>query len=1296
MNTSEKRASVRVKFALRCGSALACLFLFALAAFGQGDRGSITGSIVDPQGAASPNASIDVKNTATGELFHGGTSSTGNYVIPVPTGKYEMTVTAPGFKKYVRTNLEVRVATDTRQDVKLEIGGVSETVTVTEQAPLMKTESGEVSHTMATDDVTQLPVLTTNGNGGATGTGNIRNPLQEVTLLPGTSFQNDTSLVVNGLPANSENIRIEGQDSTSNIWKIAQQNSQGGVDAIQEVAVQTSNFNAEYGQAAGGYFNYTMKSGTNTFHGSGYDYFVNEALDAGLPFTDRCSQSSLYCLPIDQRQHIRNRVRRNDYGFTLGGPIDLPKVYNGKNKSFFFFNFEQFRQNNLNGTTTVTVPTTAYRQGDFSTALCQSYVGGAAGGAGGTCTPYPTVHLVGTQTNAIDPNNTQLIQGQIFDPYSTRLVNGSQVRTPYLNNVIPMTSLDPVALAVQKLIPLANGPGDTNNYSVPAYTSFQHTTNLSVKLDHSISPTIKISGYYSQLNTYAPNVDGGIMPLALGGADTNIWNHTTRLNYDQTLTPTLLFHVGIGYFQTSEPHVAPPFDQSTLGLKGYQANMIMPDIGGISGGQGGFSRGIGATFSASAYEEKPTGNASLTWIRGNHTFKFGADYTQEGYPVPSNWRANGNFTFGSAETADPWQATQGLSSPNPTGFAYASYLLGLPDTLNLNAPTDSKLGYHSFSLFAQDSWKVTRKLTVDYGLRYDYQTYMKEQYGRMQDASFNTFDPVTNHNGAVLYQATCKCQFSHNYPYAFGPRLGAAYQIDTKTVLRGGAGLQYDVEEAPNGVLYSAADYYTIFPNGYGISPMQNTAVPQQNGLQGGNPYAAGNPYGNVPVIWPNLNQNKYPIFNNGIGAPTSSLPFIFFDPHNRPGRVLTISVGLQRQLSRDLVVEVDYVGNRGAYFPAPNLAQIASNSLTPQGLLSQFGLDMNNAGDRALLTDQLSNPAVQQRFPQFATTPVNGTLTVPSIYKGFPASQLLEQALRSVPQWGGVSPWLGPPLGKTWYDSMQASVTKRFSHGLQAGGNFTWAKGSVIGAASDSTFYLGNQALTTDIYNFNDNKQLNQYVKPLATTVTFTYTTPKFESDKFAMKAVSQVTRDWQLGGVLHYESGALIGEPASNNNLLTQLGRVAGGFTSGFGNNFQNLTGQSRFTIKDPNCGCFNPQNTQALNPNAFTEVAGGAWGTAAPFYSNYRWQRRPSENMSFARAFRIGKEGRYNLQIRGEFFNVFNRLFLSTPGVAFTNPLLPVTTTNSNGAVINSGGYGSIATLNGAGATPRSGQMVARFTF
>src|ERR1019366_2336453 len=398
----------RVRLEMRCLTALACLLLFALAAYGQGDNGSITGTITDATGAVAPGVSIDVKNSDTGAVFHGGTSNTGNYVIPVPAGKYEVTVSAAGFKKYIRSNMVVQTANDTRLDVTLDVGAATDTITVTTEAPLLKTESGEISHTLATSDVNDLPVLTTNGNGGAYG--NIRDPLQEIILLPGTAYTNGLAVVVNGLPANSENIRVEGQDATSNIWKIAQQNSQGGVDAIQEVAVQTSNFAAEFGQAAGGYFNYTMKSGTNTLHGSGYDYLVNEALNAGLPFTDAGTSNSL-----KEGQHIRNRLRRNDYGFTVGGPIRIPKVYDGRNKSFFFVNFEQFRQSNLTSSGIITVPTAAYRAGNFSTALCNSYTGGAVDGTGGTCQPYKALTVNGAP--AIDPAGTNLVQGMIFAPY---------------------------------------------------------------------------------------------------------------------------------------------------------------------------------------------------------------------------------------------------------------------------------------------------------------------------------------------------------------------------------------------------------------------------------------------------------------------------------------------------------------------------------------------------------------------------------------------------------------------------------------------------------------------------------------------------------------------------------------------------------------------------------------------------------------------------------------------------------------------------------------------------------------
>src|SRR5580658_6136224 len=383
--------------------AAAFVCLSGVGAFAQSNQGTITGTISDPAAAVVPAAQLEVKNTATGVVYRGGTSGTGNYVFSVPAGTYEISVNAPGFKKFLESNVQVIVATDTRKDITLEVGATNETITITDTAPLLKTESGEMSHTVDIDQVDQLPVLTIAGGNlfGATQMGQIRNPLQISELLPGVTFGNDSSLVVNGLPSNSEAIRIEGQDSTGNIWKVLQQLSQGAsVDAIQEVSVQTSNFAAEYGQVGGGYFNLTMKSGTNSLHGSAFDYLVNTAFNAGLPFTDAGTQN-----PADEGQHIRNPVHRNDFGGTIGGPIVIPKVYNGRNRTFFFVNFEQFRENKTISNGISTVPTPAYREGNYSTAGCFSYSGNA-------CLFSPPIVNTATGQPAVDPAGQTLSYGE--------------------------------------------------------------------------------------------------------------------------------------------------------------------------------------------------------------------------------------------------------------------------------------------------------------------------------------------------------------------------------------------------------------------------------------------------------------------------------------------------------------------------------------------------------------------------------------------------------------------------------------------------------------------------------------------------------------------------------------------------------------------------------------------------------------------------------------------------------------------------------------------------------------------
>jgi hypothetical protein len=1240
------------------------LLILASVAFGQSDRGTITGTVSDPAGAVVPNAAVEAKNTQSGEAFKAGTSGTGNFTIAqLPVGTYELSVTSAGFKKFVRPGIEVGVAQTVRADATLEVGATTDTVTVSAEAPLLKTESGEMSHNVSYARVDEIPLLTL-GNPGTLG--NVRNPLQAVTLLPGAQFASENTLRINGMPSSSQAIRIEGQDATNGMWRQLNQGVQAGVDAIQEVAVQTSNFAAEYGQAGGGYFNYTMKSGTNQFHGSGYDYFNNEALNAGLPWTDAGTTNS-----AKAGQHIRNVVRRNDYGFTLGGPVWLPKIYNGHDKTFFFFNFEQFRENQQIRNGISTVPAPAYRTGDFSGALLGSI-------------------------GLTDSAGHALLQNELFDPATTRPgPDGVNVRDPFTNNTIPISRMDPVALKVQSMLPQPLGSLASqaiNNYAIPAYTTFRHTTIPSVKIDHSINSTTRISGYWQQTRTNSPNANGydpTVFPWS-APEPTAMVNNTARINYDQTLKPTLLLHLGAGLFYTVSPAIPPSYDQTQLGstFAPYYINQF-PNFGGINDTvKGGTSLGLGNTFGVEYLKDvKPTANASLTWVKGNHTLKFGGEMVIEGFPQLNYTRANGQYGFGQNQTGDPWEFNKGTFAF--TGFGYASFLLGLPNSLTVSQVTNSRIGNHSFGFYAQDTWKVTRRFTLDYGLRYDYATLLEEQYGRMQDASFSLPNPVAgNRPGTVIYGATCKCDLNHNYPYAFGPRIGAAYQINEKTVLRGGGGIAYS--SSPNNAFlsYSVPDFYT-FTSAAG----SYTAVAP---LQAGNPFAPGNPYGNAPIVWPDFSPH-YPVSFGGLTPPQS--PFISIDRNaGRLPRITQWSIGIQREIVRNLLVEANYVGNRGAWWTAPLLATYNYNALTPQGLLAERqygdtgGIDITNATQRGLLSLPISNPQVIAKFPLLAN-PNN-------VYPGFPPNQPLNQALRPYPQWFGVPPFLGPPLGDTWYDSLQMKVTKRYSHGLDLQGAFTWQKELTNGANSDTSYLTPNPPLINDVFNYAQNKQISGFSRPLALVISGTYTTPGLRGTGTAEKVTSAFIRDWVIGTVLRYQSGALIRTPGSSNALLSQLDRGASNNPAlwGGGTTLMNPVAGQSLTSVDPNCRCFDPTSTLILNPNAWQEVPAGQFGSGAPYYNDFRWQRQPAESISLGRTFRINHGDNFKgaLNIRAEFQNIFNRTFLSAPSVGGPFNVNPLTATTRNTLGQLTGGYGYVNTVNGAGAQPRSGQLVARFTF
>ncbi len=1244
-----------------------CLLFSGLTIFAQSDRGTITGTVSDPAGAVIPAAPVEAKSVDTGSVYPVATSSTGNYTIPaLPPGIYSITATVAGFKKMIRTGIQVDVATTVRVDLSLEVGTNTESVTVSTDAPLLKTESGELSHQITYERADSLPLLTIGGNGGL---GNVRNPLQVVNLIPGAAFANDSTLRVNGMPSSSQTIRIEGQDATNGFWRQQNQISQTATDAIQEVAVQTSNFAAEYGQAGGGYFNYTMKSGTNQYHGSAFNYMQNDALNAGLPFTDAGLTNSL-----KDGQHVRNSSRRFDFGGTFGGPVRIPKLYDGHEKTFFFFSFEQFRSKTLTVNSQTTVPTDAFRNGDFSAAL------------------NPQLLLAGVP--ATDPLGRPILGNEIFDPNTQRTVNGLVVRDPFPNNVIPKTSLDPTALKMQSLFPTSTTTSAVNNYFIPSYFNFMHTTIPSLKIDHNLTPTIKISGFYSANRQTGPAANGFLQAFT-SAEPTDILSQTSRVSYDQSITPTLLMHFGAGLLETSQSNLPPAYDQSQLfGSQKFYVNQF-PNLAGISDAtKGGFLPAVGVGFGATIQKDtKPTFNTNFTWVHGNHTYKFGGEAIFEGLPIQNTTRANGQFGFAQAETAQPF-ATQNTYSNGATGFGYASFLLGNYDSLTVSQLTSSRLGNHSFGLYAQDTWKVSRKLTLDYGLRWDFATLLNEEHGRMQDAAFNTINPTIGRMGTVIYGATCNCSLNNNYPFAFGPRLGLAYKLNDKTVLRAGTAISYGTSPNNAFLTYSVPDFYT-----YGAQAPVGVPAGQ---LKFGNPFAPGNPFGNAPIIWPDFSPH-YPVQTSPGFAPFQS-PFISIDRNaGRLPRIFQWSIGIQREVFRNTVVDIAYVGNRGVWWTAPELSGTAYNALTP-AMVQAAGLNPTSASDLNLLTTPVNSPLVQARFPNLrVTTLPSGLQVVPSVYSSFPATQSLGQALRPYPQWNGVPPFLGPPLGQTWYDSLQMKVTKRYSHGLDAQYAFTYQKELANGANSDTSYLTPNPPLINDVFNINQNKQISGFSRPLVSIISVNYRTPGFSATNKGLHVVSYVAKDWVIGAVLRYQSGALIRVPASNNNFLPELQRGPSNNPAvwGGGNTFQNYNAGQPFFLKDPNCHCFDPTTTLVLNPAAWSDVGPGQFGATAPYIDGYRWQRQPSENVSLGRLFPLAKEGRINLNVRMEFQNIFNRTFLTAPSLtAVTNPqgLTQHTNPYPNGtAGALSGGFGYVSTTNGGlSALPRTAQLVARLQF
>jgi hypothetical protein len=1159
------------------------LLIIGATASAQNSRAVIKGTVWESTGTVFPNPAVSGVNSGTGVHYQCATDSAGNYVFAnLPPGKYEISVSASGFKPYVRKDLIVSGAQIVGLDVVIEKENSDEAV----EGPPPQRLDGQQMHAIRGETLNNTPLL-----GFSTGEGRIRNPLYALQLTPGSLMTPLEYFRINGAPSNTESLRIDGQDVNNGFRLSNTVQNQVGVDAVEEFSILTGNYAAEFGQAGSGIINMTMKSGSNALHGSAYDYWANEALNASHPFT-----------------HVKPRDRRNDYGFTFGGPVIIPQKYDGHGKTFFFLSFEQLRQINIYPQA-FTVPTLAYRNGDFREALTGRKLGK-------------------------DSLGRDIMEGTIYDPKTERLQNGQRVRDPFPGNVIPNLSnrIDPVAGKIQNLIPLPTDRDNTHvvdNYLVP-WRSPRRDSIGSFKIDQKWARS-RLSFYYGfnrESASQSLDLDGdGITAAVTSGKPTDVHADTFQLNYENILSPLKTINIGIGYQGMRWPQTSEfgSFDQvKSLGLTGASYSSF-PYITGLNAAMGGM-KDMGANMQSLSNMVKPSANANLTKVRNNHIYKFGAELRIEGYPTTVNYPAYGSLNFSADQTGLPSTLGQNLAG-GTVGFPYASFLLGLVHNGDIGTVSHPRLGKHSWALYAQDSWRATPRLSLEYGLRYDYQTYLKDTYGRIASFSPTALNSLAdNLPGAIIYEGSgaghCNCDFANNYPFAFGPRFGLSYRIKPHVVFRAGWGMVYGQTATDNGATLSSGSSSPFYSTAY-----DNEAMKLSNGFPG-----------TKALIGSNIS------------------PIAIDRNAGRPPRQIQWSLGFQGEIRGNMTLEVAYVGNRGIWWESSGL--INANAI-PLAHLASLGLYINDPNDRLLLTSAIGSPLAAQRG--FSKLP----------YSQFPTTQTVAQSLRPFPQYGDIySRWA--PLGKTWYDSLQIKLTKRYSHGFEFNSGFTyqkeWAYGNEDAGAATPLESINNISAPSS------NQHVSALSQPFKGYVASSFTFPKL----LKKKLLSDILRDWKITTYLQYASGLPIHAPTANNNLYLLL----------FQNTYANrVEGKSPYTT-DINSHSFNPATDFVLNPQAWTDPAAGQFSASSAYYSDYRFQRRPSEQFSLGRTFHL--RDRLQLNVRADFQNIFNRREMADP---VYNNAGATQVKNDDGVPQSGFGYVNYKSL---GANPRNGQIVIRLQF
>jgi hypothetical protein len=1176
----------------RVPSALVFLVLCATtcALQAQEFRGTLSGHVTDPSGGAVPNASVQAVNNASRQSYSGTTTGAGDYFIPyMLPGSYTVTAKATGFKASTNQRVEIQTGSSPVLNIRLQIGETSETVTVTADAPMLDAENAVQNNVLQTRELENMPL-------------NGRQVFTVLGTTPGSQFL-QTQFGASGYSGTrawdiSNNYVLGGgvqgyQQFTLNGSNITQQNNGTGtwqlapnVDALQEVNVQTTNYDARFGRTSGGIMNMVMKQGTNAFHGNLYDYLENGVMNANN------FENNLNGIPTQ-------KVQQNQFGGTFGGPVK-------KDKIFFFGSFEGYVQN-IPFTTLTTVPADYLRPQN-------------GGGVDFTQSGY-TIY---------QPNSTFCSGGGSINNCS-----GTLQRVAFPNNTIPASQINPIAVKLLNLFPAPDVPGAglKNNFIANVPDKYRYYQPM-VRVDYDTSDKTRWYSLFAyQHGTEFRNTSGFTGPAENGNIDNMRQELMASEDMTHIFSPTFLVDVKMTFsrFQDRSPNgdlnstVTPESIGLNMPKVPTSSRNLLPEITYNEI----YPQTVGNNFGANVYNSSIL-DVDFTKTTGRHTLHFGgeAGYYQWGTPQ-SVGRPNGYFNFGTQFTqANPYQ--RGTVNGVNDGMVLADLLLGYPDGGGVDYNATQWTHFPTMALYAQDNWHVTRRLTVNVGLRYDVQ-YGLRGHGLNRGLCLTCVNPITNdavyqanlaaaaptlaatgiidpnslktvYGGVLFAGHNGQPEGAYDTDYSnIGPRFGFAYQLNPKTVIRGGYGIMYSVGlEGGSTVGYSQSTPYVASNN--------NNLTPNNN-------FAGGNPFPNGYVTPLGAAGGMY----TGVGNGAS-----FDFPGRRIPRSQQVSLGIQRDLPEGMTLDARFTGN-------------FSNRLRTTAYSgAQGSIWLNGTWTKEMQQKAEANPNL---FNSSVPNPYYG---VP----GIPAGSYLGSN-PTIPAVDLTVPWSlfpGPlgsyddPLGKSHYLAMEILLTKRLSHGVSFRAAYTYSK------TMQTTGYING-------WPYQDAELLHQ-IAPYDRTHVFTlsgvYDLPSYKGNQnsAAQRVLSQLASHWVLSNVLTVETGFPQGLP--------------GGFYYNSGHSWT-PDGGTHISEWLYNCGAAGPLS-------CWQQIPSYGLGVLPNRVSTVRQPQVPNLDLSLQRNFPI-REG-ISLQFRADAFNITNSVLF---GGADTNPYdgAPVKQTNGSWT-----GFGTIA--------------------